>query len=110
MLMQQETSKQIDELKAGIEELKGDTSTQIDELKTEVDELKEDTPNQINELKAEIEELKALHTEHVMLRRKDVGNPINFFEKTFAEYQQGFEANGKLWKTNWQSSGMHILH
>ena len=32
----------------------------------------------------------------VMLRRKEAGNPVDFFDKTFAEYQKGFEANGEF--------------
>ena len=32
----------------------------------------------------------------VMLRSKEVGNPVDFFNKTFAEYQEGFAANGEL--------------
>ena len=35
----------------------------------------------------------------VMLHRENVGNRLNFFDKTFAEYEEGFEANGKLFKT-----------
>ena len=31
----------------------------------------------------------------VVLRRKDVGNPKGFFAKSFAEYKEGFEENGK---------------
>ena len=31
-----------------------------------------------------------------MLVRKEVGNPADFFDKTFAEYQEGFSANGVL--------------
>ena len=32
----------------------------------------------------------------VMLARKKVNNPLDFFDKTFAEYQQGFSENGRL--------------
>ena len=31
-----------------------------------------------------------------VLVRKEVGNPANYFDKTFAEYQEGFSANGLL--------------
>ena len=31
-----------------------------------------------------------------VLVRKEVGNPADFFDKTFAEYQAGFSANGLL--------------
>ena len=33
-----------------------------------------------------------------MLRRKEVGNPVDFFDKTFEEYQEGFAANGELFQ------------
>lgn len=33
----------------------------------------------------------------VMLRRKRVGNPVGYFDKTFAEYKRGFESRGELW-------------
>ena len=61
--------------------------------------MQQDTSKQINELRTEIEELKNPHftgIKHVMLRRKEAGNPVDYFEKTFAEYQQGFEANGEF--------------
>merc|ERR1719295_2195390 len=32
-----------------------------------------------------------------VLVRKEVGNPIDYFDKTFAEYQEGFSANGESW-------------
>ena len=30
--------------------------------------------------------------------RKKVGNPVDFFDKTFDEYKEGFSANGLLKK------------
>ena len=33
---------------------------------------------------------------HEIVRRKNVGNPAYFFDKTFAEYQEGFSANGDM--------------
>jgi len=33
----------------------------------------------------------------VILARKQVGNPINYFDKTFAEYEEGFASKGELW-------------
>ena len=33
-----------------------------------------------------------------VLVRKEVGNPADYFDKTFAEYQKGFSANGVLKK------------
>merc|ERR1711953_524864 len=32
-----------------------------------------------------------------MLVRKEVGNPVGFFDKTFDEYKEGFSANGESW-------------
>ena len=32
----------------------------------------------------------------VMLARKQVGNPSDFFDKSFSEYQEGFSANGEF--------------
>ena len=65
-----------------------------------------------DELKAEIEALKKATTptitppattsptktpKVVMVRRKAAGNgnPVNYFDKTFAEYKEGFSANGE---------------
>ena len=31
-----------------------------------------------------------------MLVRKEVGNPDDYFDKTWAEYERGFSANGRL--------------
>ena len=31
-----------------------------------------------------------------VLVRKEAGNPADYFDKTFAEYQEGFSANGVL--------------
>ena len=31
-----------------------------------------------------------------VLVRKEVGNPADYFDKTFAEYKEGFSANGLL--------------
>ena len=31
-----------------------------------------------------------------VLVRKEAGNPADYFDKTFAEYQKGFSANGRL--------------
>ena len=31
-----------------------------------------------------------------ILVRKEVGNPADYFDKTFAEYQEGFSSNGSL--------------
>ena len=36
----------------------------------------------------------------VMLKRKEVGNPINYFDKTLAEYKEGFESKGKYLPTS----------
>ena len=34
----------------------------------------------------------------VMLVRKQCENPTDYFDKTFAEYQEGFSANGEFQK------------
>jgi len=33
----------------------------------------------------------------VILSRKDVGNPVDYFDKNFEEYKRGFESVGELW-------------
>jgi len=33
----------------------------------------------------------------VILRRKEVGNPRDFFAKSFTEYREGFKHNGESW-------------
>ena len=35
-----------------------------------------------------------------MLVRKQCENPTSYFDKTFAEYQEGFEANGEFQKVD----------
>merc|ERR1719153_88590 len=35
--------------------------------------------------------------EIVVLRRKEVGNVANYFEKSFEEYKNGFESKGEMW-------------
>ena len=35
-----------------------------------------------------------------MLVRKQCENPTDYFDKTFAEYQEGFSANGKFQKVD----------
>ena len=44
-----------------------------------------------------------------MVRRKQSGNAVDYFDKTFAEYQEGFSANGdnqrereKIWNSFFQ--------
>ena len=68
-------------------------SKKISYLKTEIET---QNSNQMDELKTEIELLKIRQGPIVMIRRKEVGNPVDYFDKTFAEYQQGFEANGEI--------------
>ena len=36
-----------------------------------------------------------------MVRRKQSGNPVDFFDKTFAEYQEGFSAYGDEQRKNY---------
>ena len=68
----------------------------------------------INQLRTEMEAVKAIQGQstktyyqislslspgaQVILVRKEVGNPAEYFDKTFAEYQKGFSANGVLEK------------
>merc|ERR1719150_152383 len=35
--------------------------------------------------------------EIMVLRRKEVGNVANYFEKSFEEYKNGFESKGEIW-------------
>ena len=61
-----------------------------------IDEVKTEISKEINEVRTELETLIAHDGPVVIIRRKEVGNPIDFFDKTFAEYQAGFEANGEI--------------
>ena len=47
----------------------------------------------IDQMKKEID---THHGPVKVLVRKEVGNPADYFDKTFAEYQAGFSANGLL--------------
>ena len=60
-----------------------------------IDEMKTEISKEISEVRTELETMVAHAGPVVMLRRKEVGNPVDFFQKTFAEYQAGFEANGE---------------
>ena len=60
-----------------------------------MDEIKTEISKEISEVRTELETVIAHTGPVVMLRRKEVGNPVDFFDKTFAEYQAGFEANGE---------------
>ena len=42
-----------------------------------------------------------------MLRRKEVGNPIDYFNKSFAEYKAGFESRGKF--TFWRNIILSLI-
>ena len=53
----------------------------------------------IDQQRKEIDQLKKeIDTHHPVkvLVRKEVGNPADYFDKTYAEYQAGFSANGLL--------------
>ena len=67
----------------------------VNNLKTQINTL---NVKQIDELKAEIDALKKAHPPVVMIRRKAAGNgnPVDYFDKNFAEYQEGFSANGEF--------------
>ena len=93
-------TRKIDELKTEMETLKANQksetetlgSAEISQVKTEIEA---DNSKMILELRTELETLIAQAGPVVMVRRKEVGNPVDFFDKTFAEYQAGFEANGE---------------
>jgi len=54
----------------------------------------------IDQLKKEIDQMRKeidTHNPVKVLVRKEVGNPADYFDKTFAEYQAGFSANGESW-------------
>ena len=61
-----------------------------------IDEMKTEISKEISEVRTELETMVAHAGPVVMLRRKEVGNPVDFFQKTFAEYQAGFEAKGEI--------------
>ena len=94
-------TKKIDELKTEIETLKANQksetetlgSAEISQVKTEIEA---DNSKMILELRTELETLIAQAGPVVMVRRKEAGNPVDFFDKTFAEYQAGFEAKGEI--------------
>ena len=94
-------TKKIDELKTEIETLKMNQKseteilrkTDIDQIKTEIEAV---NSKKISDLKSDLETMIAYDGPVVMLRRKEVGNPIDFFDKTFADYKAGFEANGGI--------------
>ena len=100
-----DNAKQIEEMKTEIETLK---TTQLSQLKAEMEailsekitalktEMETFNAKQLDELKMDVDMLKAMKAPIVMLRRKDVGNPIDYFDKIFSEYQQGFAANGEF--------------
>merc|ERR1712012_376037 len=94
-LMVQHNTKQIDKLRIQNQH----NNKQIDQLRTEIDDIKGET-SPLRQLIAEnpylIEQLKFV-LPVVMLVRKQCENPTDYFDKTFAEYQEGFSANGEGW-------------
>merc|ERR1712012_694028 len=76
-----------------------DNNKQIDQLRTEIDDIKAET-SPLLQLSAKnshlIEQLRFV-LPVVMLVRKQCENPTDYFDKTFAEYQEGFSANGEGW-------------
>ena len=44
----------------------------------------------------------------VILRRKEVGNPRDFFAKSFTEYREGFKHNGTLHKRFKQNQTLFV--
>ena len=65
-------------------------------IEMKMDEIKTEISKEISEVRTELETMVAHAGPVVMLRRKEVGNPVDFFQKTFAEYQAGFEAKGEI--------------
>merc|ERR1712012_1429212 len=94
-LLVQHNNKQIDKLRIQNQ----DNNKQIDQLRTEIDNIKAET-SPLRQLMAEnsylIEMLRSL-LPVVILMRKQCENPTDYFDKTFAEYQEGFSANGEVW-------------
>ena len=69
---------------------------ETDELKAEIEALKKTTtPPTITPPATTSPSTKTPNV--VMVRRKAAGNgnPVNYFDKTFAEYKEGFSANGE---------------
>ena len=48
-----------------------------------------------NQEKGEFSSIALPGPDVVMLNRKEVGNLVDYFDKTFAEYKEGFESKGK---------------
>ena len=87
-LLIQHNTKRINELKTQILE--------TDELKAEIEALKKTTtPPTITPPATTSPSTKT--PDVVMVRRKPAGNgnPVDYFDKTFAEYKEGFSANGE---------------
>jgi len=99
----QENTRKIDQLMADNTALmqSQDNNKQIDQLRTEIDNIKAET-SPLRQVMAEnkhlIDMLRTLKPKPVvMLVRKQCENPTDYFYKTFAEYQEGFSANGEVW-------------
>jgi len=94
-LLVQHNTKQIDKLRIQNQ----NNNKQIDQLRIEIDNIKAET-SPFRQLMAEnphlIEHLRSL-LPVVMLVRKQCENPRDYFDKTFAEYQEVFSANGEVW-------------
>ena len=92
-----QNTKKIDELKTEMNQLKNEmealNSKKISDLKTEIET---QNAKKMDESKTEIKVLKIPQGPIVMLHRKEAGNPVDYFDKTFAEYQEGFESNGRI--------------
>jgi len=112
-LLIQENTNRIDKLKTDSKLLVQHNNKQIDKLRIQ----NQNNGNQIDQLRTDIENMKAVTSPlrqvmadnpHlidmlrslkpvVMLVRKQCENPTDYFDKTFAEYQEGFSANGEVW-------------
>jgi len=78
-------------------------NTDVDGIKTEhslLSRLIEDHTKLIEQLRIDLKPLLPV----AMVVHKQAGNPHDYFDKTFAEYQRGFSANGEIW------NGLDELH
>ena len=74
----------------------------IEDLRTENAHLIQENireNDQISKLRTDVDNIILYQPGVVpMLVRKQCENPSDFFDKSFRDYQDGFAANGKLWK------------
>jgi len=92
---------QITQLRMKVENIKNDQISQrtdLDNIKSEHSQLPqsiEDNTRLIEQLRIDLKSL--LQGVVPMLVRKQCENPLDFFNKNFRDYQDGFAANGESW-------------